>query len=69
MRQVRRKNWRELLDGCVGHDAAQYAAIQQMPMTEVLATDREVAGRGVSGATGSEEDEAVRSSLSLTRSC
>ena len=36
MRQVRRKNWRELLDGCVGHDAAQYAAIQQMPMTEVL---------------------------------
>lgn len=36
MRQVRRRNWRELLDGCVGHDAAQYAALHAMPMVEVL---------------------------------
>jgi hypothetical protein len=36
MRQVRRRNWRELLDGCIGHDAAQYAALHQMPMVEVL---------------------------------
>jgi hypothetical protein len=36
MRQIRRQNWRSLLDGCVGHDAAQYAALHAMPMTEVL---------------------------------
>jgi hypothetical protein len=36
MRQVRRQNWRTLLDGCVGHDAAQFLALHQMPMTEVL---------------------------------
>lgn len=36
MRQVRRRNWRELLDGCVDHDAAQYAALHAMPMAEVL---------------------------------
>lgn len=36
MRQVRRQNWRGLLDGCVGHDAAQYAALHTMQMAEVL---------------------------------
>ena len=36
MRQVRRQNWRGLLDGSVGHDAAQYAALHAMPMAEVL---------------------------------
>ena len=36
MRQLRRQNWRALLDGCVGHDAAQYAALHGMPMSEVL---------------------------------
>lgn len=36
MRQVRRKNWRELLDGCVDHDASQYAALHTMPMAEIL---------------------------------
>ena len=36
MRQIRRQNWRELLDGCVGNDAAQYAALHAMAMSEVL---------------------------------
>lgn len=35
-RQVRRQNWRMMLDSCVGNDAAQYAALHRMPMTEVL---------------------------------
>jgi hypothetical protein len=36
MRGDRRTNWRQMLDGCVDGDAAQYAALHQMPMTEVL---------------------------------
>ena len=36
MRQIRRQNWRDLLDGGVNHDAAQYAALHRMPMSEVL---------------------------------
>jgi hypothetical protein len=36
MRQLRRQSWRSMLDGCVGHDAAQYAALHAMPMSEVL---------------------------------
>ena len=36
LRQIRRQNWRDLLDGCVEHDATQYAAMHQMPMIEVL---------------------------------